>query len=84
MWNKHNKQLPVSASQPAHDLHQRYLVHVGTAATAIATGAANATATATATATDDELHSQLRGRTRRYVPHLRHLHLRKDGTGGLL
>ena len=37
MHHRHNEQLPVSASQPEHELHQRYyLVHVGTAALALA------------------------------------------------
>ena len=37
MYHQHNKQLPVSAPQPEHDLHQRYLVLVGTAAAAALT-----------------------------------------------
>jgi hypothetical protein len=41
MQHRHNEQLPVSAPQPEHDLHQRDLVRVGTAAlTVILTAAA--------------------------------------------
>ena len=38
----------MSASQPEHELHQRYLVHVGTASALAALATATATATATA------------------------------------
>ena len=45
MYHQHNKQLPVSAPQPEHDLHRRYLVHVFTAS-ALAAIAPSATAAA--------------------------------------
>ena len=51
MRDRHNKQLPVSAPKPEHELHQRYLVHVGTASALAALATATATATATALAT---------------------------------
>jgi hypothetical protein len=48
MQHKHNQQLPVSAAQPEHELHQRSLVHVGTATAAAALTALTALTAITA------------------------------------
>ena len=44
MRHRHNKQLPVSAPRPEHELHQRSLVQVATATTVSALAAADALA----------------------------------------
>ena len=49
MQHRHNEQLPVSAPQPEQDLHQWYLMHVGTAAATVPATAAFTTAVASFT-----------------------------------